>query len=452
MDKFKLEMKNDDELTDLIWINYMETREFREINAENKWNELFNGNIKNYSDSKLIGMNSLNRFKEFTIKNEKLCTKLIKKYFKLVKEKYNPLLVNEINNSKIYSNGNQQDSKSNEDDYFKMWENINNQIEVEFSIEYEKMLRIQNIFEDVSIFSQVGWDLSKFTREDMFIISKLNDVLINRKEIIEFLDKIGKTEINIGKITRESLSKSSYYTNEYIGISLDNNLSKLLPSELTGLKNPLLRKLFYMRYIEKKLLNYSVDREYEHSNKKANIIHKSGPIIVCIDTSSSMNGLPEEIAKSIALYILKSAYKTKREVYLISFGSVNEMMEFNLTSEKDGLMSALEFLRKKFNGGTDFVTPLRRAFSLINNNKFKYSDILFITDGLGKLPIGFIDEVKFEKIKNNTIIFSILLNSKETKIEFSDNFLHYKVKGSSDFKGVLSVYNKIGHYEFLDDI
>ena len=73
-----------------------------------------------------------------------------------------------------------------------MLENINNQVEIEFAIEYEKMLRIQDIFDDVSLFSQVGWDLSKFTKEDMFIISKLNDALVNRKEITEFLEKIGK--------------------------------------------------------------------------------------------------------------------------------------------------------------------------------------------------------------------------------------------------------------------
>ncbi len=451
MDKFNIEMENDDELTDLLWINYLENRNFREISAKKKWNELFNGSVENYSDLKLIGMNSLNRFKEFTIGNEKFCTQLIKKYFKIVKEKYNPLAEKKNEELKIYNNENPEEFINNEDEYFKMLENINNQVEIEFAIEYEKMLRIQDIFDDVSLFSQVGWDLSKFTKEDMFIISKLNDALVNRKEITEFLEKIGKNERTFGNTNKESLAKSSYYTNEYIGISLDNNLSKLLPSELTGLKNPLLRKLFYLKYIEKRLLNYSVDKEYEKSNRKINIIHNNGPIIVCIDTSSSMNGLPEEIAKSITLYILKSAYKIKREVYLISFGSVEEIIEFNLTNEKNGLLNVLNFLKKKFNGGTDFVTPLKRSFSLINNNNFKYSDILFITDGLGKLPLGFINEIKSEKDKNNTIIFSILLNSKETKIEFSDENLYYEVKGASDFKGVLSVYDKIGHYEFLDN-
>ena len=80
MDKFNIEMENDNELTDLLWVNYLENRDFREISAKKKWNELFNGSVENYSDLKLIGMNSLNRFKEFTIGNEKFCTQLIKKY------------------------------------------------------------------------------------------------------------------------------------------------------------------------------------------------------------------------------------------------------------------------------------------------------------------------------------------------------------------------------------
>lgn len=452
MEKFDKEMEKDAELTDLIWINYLENREFREIYAKKKWNELFSGNIEKYSESNIMGMNALNMFKEFTVANEKFCTKLIKKYFKLVKEKYNPLLNPKTVNTKIIKNEvTESDNNNNNDQYFKMWDNLNKEIETEFSIEYEKMLRIQNIFEDISIFSQVGWDLSKFSREDMFVISKLDDVLANRKEITSFLQEIGKIEKNSGTDKKESVSKNSYYTNEYIGINLDNNLSKLLPSELTGLKHPLLRKLFYLRYIEKRLLNYSVDRDFDKTNKKISNIHENGPIIICIDTSSSMNGLPEEITKSIVLYILKSAYKIKRKVYLISFGSLNEIAEFSLTNEKNGLFNALNFLKKKFNGGTDFVTPLKRSFDLIENNNFKNSDILFITDGLGKLPQNFIKDIEIEKSKNNTIIFSILLNSKLSNLEFSDKNLHYEVKASNDFKGVLSVYDKIGHYEFLDN-
>ena len=54
-------------------------------------------------------MNSLNRFKEFTIGNEKFCTQLIKKYFKIVKEKYNPLAEKKNEELKIYNNENPEE-------------------------------------------------------------------------------------------------------------------------------------------------------------------------------------------------------------------------------------------------------------------------------------------------------------------------------------------------------
>ena len=34
MDKFNIEMENDNELTDLLWVNYLENRDFREIYAK----------------------------------------------------------------------------------------------------------------------------------------------------------------------------------------------------------------------------------------------------------------------------------------------------------------------------------------------------------------------------------------------------------------------------------
>ena len=63
MDKFNIEMENDNELTDLLWVNYLENRDFREISAKKKWKELFNGSVENYSDLKRKGMNSLNKKK-----------------------------------------------------------------------------------------------------------------------------------------------------------------------------------------------------------------------------------------------------------------------------------------------------------------------------------------------------------------------------------------------------
>ena len=46
---------------------------------------------------------------------------------------------------------------------------------------------------------------------------------------------------------------------------------------------------------------------------------EKGPVIICIDTSGSMNGEPEDIAKSLSLFILLECIKEKRSCYIISF-------------------------------------------------------------------------------------------------------------------------------------
>lgn len=447
MDKFETEIKTNQELLEAIWINYFSHRNYREELAKSKWNELYSGETSYTEDFMIKGLNSLNQFSEFSKGNKEFSTRLIKNFFLLVRDnlKLQSLGNNQSNSIKAIKNSDSDE----ENEYFKMWDELNKKIKEKFDIEYEKMKRINDIFKDTSLFSQVGWDLSKFSKEDMFVISKLDEILINRKEITSFLEKIGKTHLVSNKNPKKIIDIPKF-SNEYIGINYDNNLLKLLPSELASLHHPLLKKLFYVKYAEKRLLTYSVEGNKEKIAEKISINHKSGPIIICLDTSSSMNGLPEEISKSIVLFILKKALKIKKEIYLIAFGSIDELYEYKLTNEKNGLFQALSFLKKGFYGGTDFMTPLKRSFSLIDENSYKNSDILFISDGLGKISKTFLESINNKKEKNDTKIFSILLNEKNSPIEFSDETLFYSVKNNKDFKGKITVYDKMGHYEYLD--
>ena len=448
MDEFKIELSRDEELLELIWINYVKNRNEREKIASMKWNELFRGDTSNFSEIEFTGLNSLNKFSNFSKDNKELSNKLIKKYFLLIRENINLKI---LGNSDKNIHKSQKTENQDGDDYFRMWDELNKIIEEEFTLEYEKMKRISEVFKDVSLFSQVGWDLSKFSKEDMFVISKLDETLVNRKEITLLLDKIGKISMPEASKILERNKKLPHFVNEYIGVTLDNDLARLLASELTYMHNPLLKKLFYIKYMEKRLLTYSMKAPEDKTNRSVNEIIKSkGPIIICIDTSSSMAGLPEEIAKSIVLYTLKKALSENREVYLIAFGSINEILEYNLTNEKNGLFLALNFLKKGFYGGTDFVSPLLKSFQLIEDKAFEKSDLLFITDGLGKLPIGFINDINQKKMEKGTKIFSILLSEKVDDLEFSDETLLYQVKGNKEFRGIITVYDKIGHYEFLD--
>jgi len=67
-------------------------------------------------------------------------------------------------------------------------------------------------------------------------------------------------------------------------VVLGDDLGRLLPSESMKLNHPLLKKLFKKALLEKQVLQY----EYKGKEKIA-----KGAIIVCVDSSGSMSGVPE---------------------------------------------------------------------------------------------------------------------------------------------------------------
>ncbi|MDE5871371.1 MAG: hypothetical protein K2H22_05485, partial [Muribaculaceae bacterium] len=97
------------------------------------------------------------------------------------------------------------------------------------------------------------------------------------------------------------------------GVTLSNDLNSLLPSELALLASPYSEKIFLNRYVRKRLQTFSsVSSSRNHKEKH-------GPIYICIDTSGSMTGEPEEIAKILVLAIAISAQKEKRTVCILNY-------------------------------------------------------------------------------------------------------------------------------------
>ncbi len=104
------------------------------------------------------------------------------------------------------------------------------------------------------------------------------------------------------------------YKEEICGIHLSNDLENLIPQELALLDDPDLEVLFYLKFTEKRLFCFEkqgyidhhlegveeveveVEREQEKEGEK-------GPIIICVDTSGSMSGAPELIAKAPTLFL-----------------------------------------------------------------------------------------------------------------------------------------------------
>ncbi len=86
---------------------------------------------------------------------------------------------------------------------------------------------------------------------------------------------------------------------------------------------------------------------------------KMGPIIICLNTSGSMSGASENIAKALTLCLSSRAVSQKRKCYLINFST--SIKTLDLTPPK-GIRDLIDFLKMSFHGGNDVAPALYREY------------------------------------------------------------------------------------------
>ena len=103
-----------------------------------------------------------------------------------------------------------------------------------------------------------------------------------------------------------------------------------------------------------------------------------GPFVVCLDTSGSMQGKREILAKSALLAVAKLVDGTHRKCYVINFAEdIHCMLIKDLRADFPLLA---DFLNYRFDGGTNMVPALKEAVRLIQTNGWHRSDVVMISD------------------------------------------------------------------------
>lgn len=241
------------------------------------------------------------------------------------------------------------------------------------------------------------WDLSESTFEtsgfeilEQFL--KLLDQDESLRELADLLGKQTRAQISYEKELRDKVViKSSWqpkhaYKGEINGLRFSNDISSVLPSELSLMNNPAAKKLFQLKFAQKQLLSYDYQRmeeeQEESKEKEETTIEKKepkGPIIICVDTSGSMHGTPENIAKTITFALSKIAIEEERKCYLISFSTSIETLDLTDFSANP-IGRLVQFLRMSFHGGTDATPALKHAAKMLSENEWKNADVLMISD------------------------------------------------------------------------
>jgi len=236
-------------------------------------------------------------------------------------------------------------------------------------------------------------------------------------------EKLRKLAQMVGRMKEHALAlrrKIFERTNEEMfEVGIGNEVSRLLPHELLTLHHPILRKDFTRRFVDHELLLYSL-RGIDEKGK--------GPVVVCLDGSSSMAGDKEVWSKALTLTLLEIARRQRRRFRSICFSSADTpLRELDLNPreryevEMDKVMELAEYFP---GGGTDFEKPLDAAVECLRQSRFKRGDIVFITDGECQVGADWAERFRTEKDQLGFSLFSILIDvgssSLGTLKEFSD--------------------------------
>jgi len=184
------------------------------------------------------------------------------------------------------------------------------------------------------------------------------------------------------------LVRSPFEPEETNGLCRSDDIGRMLPSEMALVANGSrpARLLHFARRVERGLLSYervgwSEESAVTVEGTEIRPAAECGPIILCLDTSGSMIGARETVAKAMALECMRQAKSQRRLCYLYSFSGPGDCQELELKVSGEGVSQLLTFLAGSFHGGTDVDEPFTRALSRVEQEEWSDADILLVTDG-----------------------------------------------------------------------
>ena len=202
-------------------------------------------------------------------------------------------------------------------------------------------------------------------RENVF----LRSIPLSLKKLALLIGRAGEDEI-AAKGRFLTASKS-----DIEGITVGNNLSALLPSEVAMLSDKSTQDIFYRNYAEKRLQVFASASQSTRPDD-----HKDGPVIICVDESSSMSGEPVKTAITLAYAVTIIAKRRHRQVLIVAYSDSHKLMRVESLGRQRKQL--LDFLSNVSMGGNNENSMFQWLFREIlpREEKFKTADILCISD------------------------------------------------------------------------
>jgi uncharacterized protein with von Willebrand factor type A (vWA) domain len=223
----------------------------------------------------------------------------------------------------------------------------------------------------------------------------------------------------------------------------------MLPAEALLLAHPRLRLIWHARHAERTLLTYEEDETLEElvhepaaawvpsPDRLPDPRREMGPILVCVDTSGSMQGGAEAVAKAVVLEAVRTAHGQQRACHVFAFSGTDDVVAMPVAVDLPGLERLTEFMGQSFRGGTDITGPLERALAKLEESDWQLADLLVASDGeFGATP-ALAERLRQAKAGQGLRVQGVLIGDRETLgfLEIADDIFwvrDWRRYGTSD--------------------
>jgi uncharacterized protein with von Willebrand factor type A (vWA) domain len=261
---------------------------------------------------------------------------------------------------------------------------------------------------------------------------ELGRKLARNRKIAELARMVGRFKQDALALRRKNLDRGS---SELYDIERGAELARLIPAELVALHHPILFRDFKRRLLDNEILQYQLNRDEEKGK---------GPMVVCLDLSSSMQGEKELWGKAVTLTLMDLARRQRRLFRAVLFssgeGSLKVLDMNNQRRYEPELSKVLELAEYFPGGGTEFERPIDAAVELLGNKKLQRGDIVIITDGECQVSPEWLAQLNQRKDELQFKIFAVLvdLGSSETSTltQFSDRLTSVKQLSAKDTRQI----------------
>jgi uncharacterized protein with von Willebrand factor type A (vWA) domain len=313
----------------------------------------------------------------------------------------------------------------------------------EWTLERQGWEEVLALFKTLGELPNLRWDelQGHLSSREWTEAQRIGELLAHLKELATFIDHVGRAQRQHDMPPSPQLQPTAHQprqraavqitthltdqAGEVRGVKRSGDIARMLASEAAMIRHPQLHRLWRARFAESQLLTYESEAvlsqwrlQRDDTRQVAATMHTeplgAGPMIVCLDTSGSMRGAPENVAKACVLQALRTAHSAQRACKLLAFGGAGELLERDLAISTSGLQVLLDVMGQNFDGGTDVQTPLERAIELVRTQAFALADILIVSDGEFGVTPATLAMLRDCKTSLGLRVHSVLIGDRET--------------------------------------